>query len=235
MDSSTYLEHRSDLSGRSKLAIEAGILDPLTGELPASEYNRMPTAGEQSRTPAYAMRLGWKRAAYDGFASFGTGAYYSRQDWKFGRRVDAWAGTADWDLPLGPRFWLSGELYRGRAIGGLGAGANRSVLFTGSADIAQSTVLPLDSAGGWLQLKFKPAEKIEINSSFGEDHAFLSGMRRFPVGLSDLVRRNAGGILNVIFQPRSNLLFSVEYRRLRTVRPSPVTADHVSLAAGILF
>src|SRR5439155_20052992 len=218
---------RFDLSERSKVAIEAGILDPLTGEPPASEYRRMPTAGEQSRTPAYATRLGWKRTAYDGFASFGTGAYYSRQDWKFGRRVDAWAATADWDLPLGPRFWLSGELYRGRAIGGLGAGANGSVLFIGSVGLAESTVLPLDSSGGWLQLKFKPAAKIEFNSAIGADYAFLSGMRQFPVGLSDLVRRNAGGMLNIIFQPRSNLLFSVEYRRLRTVRLSPATARHV--------
>jgi len=229
------VEHRFDLSERSKVAIEAGILDPLTGELPASEYNRMPTAGEQSRTPAYATRLGWKRTAYDGFASFGTGAYYSRQDWKFGRRVDAWAITTDWDLPLGPRFWLSGELYRGRAIGGLGAGANGSVLLIGSADLAQSTVLPLDSAGGWVQLKFKPVQKLELNSAFGEDLAFLSGAQQIPAGLSGLVRRNSGGMLNFIFQPRSNLLFSVEYRRLRTVRLSPVTADHVSLAAGILF
>jgi len=229
------VEHRFDLTDRSQVVIEGGILDPLTGELPGSEYNRLPTAGEQSRTPAYAMRLGWKRTAYDGSASIGTGAYYSRQDWRFGRQVDAWAATADWDVPLGLRFHFSGELYRGRAIGGLGAGANASVLFTGSADLAQSTVLPLDSAGGWLQLKFKPAGKIEFNSAFGEDHAFLSGARQFPVGLSGLVRRNAGGMLNVIFQPRSNLLFSVEYRRLRTVRLSPVTADHVSLAAGILF
>ena len=61
------------------------------------------------------------------------------------------------------------------------------------------------------------------------------GREQFPAELSDLVRHNAGGMLNIIFQPRSNLMLSVEYRRLRTVRLSPVTADHVSLAAGILF
>jgi hypothetical protein len=228
------VERRFAWSDRSTFSVEGGILDPLTGELPASEYERMPTAGEQSRTPAYAMRLGWKRSAYDDFASFGGGVYYSRQDWRFGRHADAWAATGDWDTPLGPRFRLSGEVYRGRAIGGLGAGENGSVLFIGEAGLADTTVLPLDSMGGWAQLKFKATPKMELNAAFGEDFAFLSG-RQIPTGVADLVRRNVGGMFNVIFQPRSNLLFSVEYKRLRTVRISPVTADHVSVAAGILF
>ena len=111
------VEHRIVLSDLTKVILQGGVLDPLTGELPA-EYNRVPTAGEASRVPAYAMRLGLEHAAYDRLAAVGVGAYYSRQNWGFDRRVDSWAATMDWDLPLGHWFWLSGEAYRGRAIGG---------------------------------------------------------------------------------------------------------------------
>jgi len=42
---------------------------------------------------------------------------------------------------------------------------------------------------------------------------------------------------NYIFRPRSDLLFSAEYRRLRTyeVRGSPDTAGQLGLAVGFLF
>src|SRR5690349_446734 len=120
---------------------------------------------------------------------------------------------ADWELPLGPWFWLSGEVYRGRAIAGLGGGANGSVLF-----INPASVTPIDSAGGWIQLKFKPAPKVELNGAWGGDHAFLSESWR-PL-FEPPVRRNESGMLKVIYQPRSNLVFSVEYRRIHTVRPS---------------
>jgi hypothetical protein len=123
-------------------------------------------------------------------------------------------------------------LYRGRAIAGLGGGANGSVFLTASGGVT-----PIDSAGGWAQLKFKPLQKLEWNAAFGEDHAFLSGTRSFPAGFFEMpVRRNESGMFNVIYQPRSSLVFSLEYRRLRTVRPAgPSTADHVNLAAGIIF
>lgn len=225
-------ERRWNVSEQSRLSITGGVLDPLTGELPAAEYDRLPTAGERSRIPAYAARFAWERTAYGDSASLGAGSYYSRQNWQAGQTVDSWAATTDWNLPLGPKFWLSGEAYRGRAIGGLGGGPNGSILQTGL-----TRVTPIDSAGGWLQLKFTPAPKIELNGVFGEDHAFLSRFVLVPGSLPALpVNRNASGMFNVIYHPRSNLVLSAEYRRLRTVRPSgPATADHVNLAAGIIF
>src|SRR5690242_9179522 len=222
-----HVEHRWSVSDRSKLSLAGGVLDPLSGEFPASEYQRMPTAGERSRMPAYAARLGWQRTASDSAAGLGAGTYYSRQKWDSGERVDSWAATADWNLPLWPWFWLSGELYRGRAMAGLGGGANGSVAFAGTAN-----VIPIDSAGGWTQLKFKPLAHLEWNAAIGQDHGFFSRARAGEIP----VRRNASGMVNVIYQPRSSLVFSLEYRRLRTVRAGgPATADHINLGAGILF
>jgi len=234
-----HVEHRFALSDNDKFSIQGGILDPFTGELPA-EYDRIPTAGERSRVPAYAMRLGWQRAGRDHVAAAGAGAYYSRQNWGFGRTVDAWAATTDWDLPFGKDFSLSGEFYRGRAIGGLGAGASASVLFKGSSLVPASTVLALNSIGGWSQLKFKPVERMEFNVAFGEDQPFRPGLGRFLTQRAiegSPLSRNANGFFNVIYQARSNLLFSVEYRRLWTsgfYDPRQI-ANHVSITSGIVF
>jgi hypothetical protein len=50
-------------------------------------------------------------------------------------------------------------------------------------------------------------------------------------------KTNQMSFLNYILRPRADLLFSVEYRRLRTfeVSGAPATADQVGLAAGFLF
>ena len=235
-----HIDHRIALSNDSTMMVQGGILDSFTEELPTEEYNRTATAGERSRLPAQAIRVGWQRARNERVAALGAGAYHSKQDWGFGRTVHAWAATTDWDVPLGRWFALSGELYRGRAIGGLGAGASASVLFDGPATEPASSVQPVDSAGGWSQLKFKPASQLELNAAFGRDNPFRTLLGRPPAIDSvdeSPVNRNASGFLNVIYQARSNLLFSVEYRRLWTtgLDDATRTADHVSFSTGIAF
>ena len=234
------VDHRIALSNDSTMTFQAGILDPLTGELPAREYSRTVTAGERSRVPAQAIRVGWQRTMNQHVVVVGGGAYHSNHDWGFGRTVDAWAATTDWDVPLGPWLALSGELYRGRAIGGLGAGASDSVVFDGLPTVSTSAVLAVDSAGGWSQLKIKPLSRIELNATFGEDNPFRTRLRqRLTVESVEgsVVNRNASGFLNAIYQARSNLLFSIEYRRLWTAGLDDVThtADHVSVSTGIVF
>jgi hypothetical protein len=125
---------------------------------------------------------------------------------------------------------FSGEIYRGRAIGGLGGGATGSVVVT---DAPGTRVVPFDSTGGWAQLKFKPVERLQFNAAFGKD-ASATGE---PGAASGLIHRNAAAFGNMIYQPRSNLLFSVEYRRLWTSRFAlPLsTANQIGWGAGILF
>ena len=235
-----HVDHRVGLPGDSTMVIQWGLLDPLTGESPASEYDRVATAGERSRQPAQAIRVGWQRGADARVVAVGAGAYHARQNWGFGRTVDAWTATTDWDVALGRRFALSGELYRGRALAGLGGGASDSVLFDGAPTDAASIVRPVTTIGGGSQLKFKPAPRLEFNAAFGEDNPTRTGMSRlFSIGGGDgsAVNRNGSGLLNTIYQARSNLLFSIEYRRLWTTGLDDVTrtADHVSLTAGVAF
>ncbi len=228
-----YVERQLRHSGAWAASVQGGVLDGLTGELPVTEYSRTATAGERSRMPAYAVRFSLRRPAGDRSAQWGLGGYYSRQNWSFNRVVDGWLVTSDWELPLGTRVSLSGEMYRGRAIGGLGGGATGSVAFTGAFDDSASRALPFDSTGGWAQFKLQPANRFEFNAAFGKDVSSIADI----AAAFGKVHRNAAAFGNVIYQPRSNLMFSVEYRRLWTSRywlPLRI-ADQIGWGAGILF
>jgi hypothetical protein len=237
------VEHRVTLSEDSTFTLQAGILDGLTGEAPPPSYARTAQAGEFSRQPGYAGRAAWSHNLFGQTMTFGAGGYYSRQNWGFGRNIDGWAGTLDWTAPLGPRVSLSGEFYRGRALGGLGGGLYHSALFTGYPADPATRARGLDAIGGWSQLKFRASSKVEFNVAAGQDNPFANEIRAFPysaygVGLlSSPLMRNQSELFNVIYHPRSDLVFSAEYRHISTYETDNTryTADHVNLVMGILF
>jgi hypothetical protein len=231
-------EHRFSLSDQQTITVQAGILDNLDWELNYSSFERTAQAGEMSGQPAYAFRTAWSRPVQQHLLSLGAAGYYGRQDWTWGRYVDAWAGMADWQVPILPRLQLSGEFYRGRGIGGLGGGVGTSVVFSGTAPY--SPLRGVDTAGGWAQLKFQLTPKIEFNGVAAQDDAFTAGIRGFATDQNNsglIIGRNRGALGNVVFRPRSDLVFSAELRRLRTfpVYSSSSSTNQVNLALGILF
>jgi hypothetical protein len=234
------IEHRLHFSENSSFLLQIGLLDSLTGALPQEEFLRFPQAGEKSRQPAYGTRVAWTRQAFGRTFTLGAGGFYSRQYWGLGRNVDAWAGMSDWLVPFARWLELSGEFYRGRGIGGLGAGFARSAVWNGPLSNPSTTVRGLDATGGWAQLKLKPAEKYEFNGVFGQDSSQASEVRRFPNAqtyFDPTLVRDRSWMGNVVYHPRSDLLFSVEYRRLRTFSLSGASenANHFNLAIGVLF
>jgi hypothetical protein len=236
------VEHKIPVSENSNFLIQAGILDPLSGESPYSyaTYNRLPQAGEYSRKPAYAARAAWSGILMGQQATLGAGGYFSSQDWGFQRNVKAWSGMVDWSIPFGNEFAWSGEIYRGEGLGGLGGGTYRSVLFKGPPTSATSEANGLNTVGGWSQIKFKPQIKWEFDVAVGEDNPFANEVRTYPYNVSSRyaqIVRNQSGLVNVIYRPRSSLLFSAEYRRVQTYRldTEKQSADQVNLAMGILF
>jgi hypothetical protein len=235
-----YIEHRIPLSGGSRISLQGGIMDPLTGEFPGDSFYRAAQAGERTGQPAYAGRIAWTRSLQDDPLSIGAGGYYAQQNWDFGRVISVWVGTADWRVPLSHRFSLTGEFYHGRAIGGLGAAGGQSVAFTGKLSVPQTIVRGLNSTGGWTQLKFMPSERLEFNSAFGEDFSIPPGLPYYAQSIGYVGSpggRNEGVLFNGIYHLRSNLMFSLEYQRLRTsqTRPGLFTANQVSLSAATLF
>jgi hypothetical protein len=233
------VEHKITLSDSSHLMLQAGILDSLSGELPVSP-DRFPSWGEQSGQPAYAGRIAWTHRAFGQDLTVGFGGYYARQNFGLGRNVNGWASTFDVLLPLGKYFNLSGEFYRGAAVAGLGGGIGQSILTSGPFTDPATTIKGLDSMGGWMQLKFKPKTNFEINGAFGQDNPFAGELRRFPGSPSyfgESLARNLTPFVNFIYQPRSDVLFSVEYRRLQTymLDSSANTANHVAASVGYIF
>ena len=233
------IEHRVALSEDSSLQLQAGILDSLTGDYPNPRM-RVPSEGEQSGQPAFAARVAWSHHAFGRDVTVGVGGYYGRQNWGFGRNVDGWAGTTDVTVPLGKFFDFTGEFYRGRAVGGFGGGIGQSVLLSGPAMDATTTVRGLDSLGGWIQVKYKPKANFEVNFALGQDNPFASELRNFPATeyyYGALTSRNFTPFVNFIYHARSNVLFSAEYRRLQTnyLDSNLETANQIGLSVGYIF
>jgi regulator of replication initiation timing len=233
------VEHRVDLSDSYALFLQGGILDSLTGSIPQPGY-RYPTAGEQSGQPAYASRIALRKQFHGRDFTAGIGGYYARQDWGFARNLDSWAGTADVTIPLTDWATFSGEFYRGRAVGGIGGGIGQTILLSGDFYEPETTIRGLDSIGGWVQLKFKLNPTFEINTALGQDNPFAGELRKYPATASyygPLQARNFTPFINFIYRLRSDVLFSVEYRRLQSygLDANPNTANYVNVSLGYLF
>lgn len=234
------VEHRFALTDSQTVILQAGVLDNLDWEYPSDPFYRTPHAGEQSGQPAYAARTGWSSTRFDHPLTFGVAGYYGRQDWAWGRNVDAWAAMADWQVPIAQRLTLSGEFYRGNGIGGLGAAVGTSILYGGSQTNPNTPIRGLDDVGGWSQLKFQLTPKIELNGVFSEDNAFAGDVRGFATDQNNfgpILGRNRGALGNVVYRPKSDLLFAAEFRRLRTfpIYSASSTLNQINLSMGILF
>ena len=213
------IEHRFNLSDQQTLTLQGGILDNLDWENPSDPYFRSATAGESSGQPAYALRTSWSRPVFGHPLSVGAAGYYGRQNWSWDRFVDAWAGMTDWQIPIVRRLTLSGEFYRGRAVGGLGAAIGQTIVYGGNPCEPLYAIRGLDSAGGWSQLKFQLTPKLELNGVLAEDDAFAGDVRGFATDANNfgpILGRNRGALGNLVYRPRSDLLLSAEFRRLHT-------------------
>jgi len=236
-----HVEHRIAATAKSTVILQAGILDALTGE-PPNYYTwyRTPQAGEKARQPGYAARVAYSHPFFGHPFTIGTGGYYSRENWGYGCYVNGYAATLDWSVPLTGKFLLSGSFYRGQAIGGLGGATGLSVLYSGPLTDPNTSVLPLNTVGGWAQLKYRATTRLEFNAAFGQDNPFAADLRVFsePQSYGDpTLTRNQGVFGNVIYRPRSDVVFSLEYRRIKTfsIYDFNASVGQVNLGMGILF
>lgn len=235
------VEHKIPLSEKSSMLLQLGLLDSLTGDVqPVNRQDANPSWGEQSGQPAYAARVAWTHALNGQDLTVGAGGYYGRQFWGYGRNVDGWASMLDVSIPLAKMFSLTGEYYRGRAVAGLWGGIGQDVVMSGSMFNPTSVIKGLDSMGGWMQLKFQPRENFQINVAYGQDNPFAGELARFPnthTYSGYLYTRNQSPLVNFIYQIRSDVEISVEYRRLRTMYLNDDTqsANHYNATIGYKF
>jgi hypothetical protein len=233
------IEHRFALSDVSDFSIQGGFLDSLTGDFPRGAYARDPSWGEASGQPTFAARIAWSHRAFGENLTLGAGGYYERQSWGFTRTIDGWGGMLDATVPLGKRFEFTGAFYRARGAGGFGGGIGQTVLLNGSFINPATTFRGLDSMGGWAQLKYKLKPNFEINGALGIDNPFAGELRQYSVNTiyEDTYTRNLNPMVNFIYQIRSDILISTEYRWLNTsvLDAGSNSASHINLSLGYLF
>jgi len=233
------VEHHIATSDSSSILLQAGILDSVSGEGVEASFDRVATHGEQSGHPAYAARVAWSEKVLGQQTIVGIGGYYGRQNWALGRTIDGWIGSTDLTLPLGKVLAFRGEFYRGRAVGGFGGAIGQSVFWNGPFGNTNTAIHALDSMGGWAQLKFKPNPKFEVDAAFGDDSPFASELRSHvsPSHSSSLLSKNLSPFINFVYQPRSDVVFSTEYRHLKTfvLDGNPNSANLINFAIGYIF
>ena len=232
--------HRFNLNDKSSLVLEGGVLDPLTEEVPLFQ-GRNATAGEASRAPAIAGRISLDRSKDEKFPfTIGFGGYRANQQYQTFPTVASWTLNTDVKIGFGKHAEVSGEWYKGQAVGGLGGGIWASVVYPESVG-PHTAVHPLRSTGGWVQLKFMPISRLEFNGAYGQDENYGSDVRFFPFSFDTngfpAMQKNRTDLVNVIYKPSSVLLFALEYRHLFTL---PIVfggakGDQVNLAAGVHF
>ena len=229
--------HRVHTGRSSFVNGEFALIDP-SAPGPASDATlRQPNPAESSRRPGVEGRLSYSSSVGEHAFVLGAGGYYSRQNYGYGQRGNAWAGTADWKLPIGPRVEFSGEFYRGQGLGGLGGGTFKDyVTQPGSGAINE-----LNAVGGWSQLKFILSRQFELNAAIGQDNGFAKEIRASDSATNtdpySALARNRTAFGNLIYRPRAYLLFSGEYRDIHTWQiTGPVqSSQSLSLAAGYIF
>jgi hypothetical protein len=224
------------------LSFEAGLIDP-----PSPYYNsvQLDSPVEASRRPGAEGRISFhmdnRTTAPARSLAFGVGAYTADQFYNSTTRIHSWAVTADWQIPLFRWVDISGELYRGRAIGGLGGGLYKDIL-TGTDPITGlSHSVGVETAGGWTQLKLNLNARLEANFTFGMDDVFSSNFDNVNVSSSaswfTLAVRNSSIVGNLAYHPNSSLVFSPEYRRILswTYTGAPTVANIFTLSGGYRF
>ncbi|NYF77803.1 hypothetical protein [Granulicella arctica] len=216
-------KHSVALRGKDRnLSFQLGLLDPQTLNVANIVTNVANGVGEASGWPSYETRLSFSSGRENHRFELGVGGLYGRQDYTGNQQVDTWATTADWRVPFGDRWHLSGELYRGRGLGDLGGGAYRNVVTYNFPNSAATYLRALDAEGGWLQWSHRFSSILNANASIGQDSASGNEIRS-SVPLSSITTdplfgyaRNRTIVGNVIFRPWSSIIVSPEYRRLQS-------------------
>jgi hypothetical protein len=227
-------------SGR-RLQLEAGLWDPPTAGYSTNEIIRFPSPGEASKQPGYESRISYGTFTGERPFQIGVGGYYSRQSYPGNQSVDSWAVTTDWRTPISSHFELSGEGYRGRALGGLGGSVYKDVLFGTDPVSGLNYYEGLDAVGGWTQLKAHFSQSLEANAGIGLDNGFAEDFHAIilppTASATQLRARNRMAFGNVIFRPKTYLILSPEYRRIWTwpIYGTRSTADIFTLSAGYQF
>ena len=236
------VEQRIPFTEQNRLTLEAGLID--LGS-PGNTSIQLDTPVEASRRPGYEGRMAFHAdSSSTGIPHpfvLGVGAYSSNQYYGSATNIHSWAVTADWQIPLFKWVDISGEAYRGRALGGFGGGAYKDILTGIDMVTGLTRITGVDAAGGWSQAKFRLNQITEANIVWGMDDALSSSFDGLILSTTtnplELNARNSSFVGNVIFRPKTYLILSPEYRRLQSwLYTGPASSANIfTVTAGFQF
>jgi hypothetical protein len=199
-----------------------------------------PTSAQLSRWPGIEGRIALLGGSEQGGLQLGVGGLFApHRIFRF--NFNSWAGTLDYRIPFTSHTELSGSLYHGQALGGLGGGAYKDYLVRPDPDYpGHFYYRTLNGSGGWAQLKQRVNEHLEFNAAFGTDQVPAGQLRPYagaPSAVYLNLARNRTYVGNVIYSPSAYLLFSLEYRHLQSSPANGPTnnGDVIGVATGYRF
>jgi hypothetical protein len=235
------ISHDLALGGSTRFRLQADVVDVADPPYSSTTVTYPGSTNELSRWPGAQARLAIVNGAEDHGFQLGAGGYFAEHKTVYNSQFDSWAGTLDYRQPLPGNLQLSGNFYRGLALGGLGGGAYKDYGVRADQDNPGTFyVRALDDVGGWAQLKERAGERLEFNEAFGLDNVPARQVRRYPgvaTGIYQNLARTQTFVGNAIYSPSAWLQFSLEYRRLRSFAVNAPTAasDVIGVGAGYKF
>ncbi len=232
--------HDQAFAATHALRMQAALIDTADAPVdPESAYATNATPAERSRWPGVEARIALVGPKRDDGTHLGVGGYFAPHLTPLREGFDSWAATVDYHVAFSNWLTLQGSAYRGAGLGGLGGGAFKDYVY--SFNGTKAYFRPLDDVGGWTQLKARVNERLQFNAAMGLDQVFAGQLRPYYVEMPASPRinlaRNQTTTANVIYSPSSYLLFSLEYRYLRTtpVIGAPDISNIIGIAAGYKF
>jgi hypothetical protein len=233
-------EHRLQLTETNSIALEAGLWDAVYGGTNLYNYLPLPSDYESEKWPAVESRISW-RAGSDSRFQIGIGGYRGALKTKFGRTIPSWAFSTDASLRLLPKLSISGEVYRGSSLAGLGGGSHKDILIGTDPSTGAIRSIGLNAAGGWTQLKLNFSPVVEFNAAYGQDGGYGSDFRSLVLTATtnplSTLARNQMVTGNLILRPKTYLVLSPEYRRIQSTQLSgeSYVANLFTISAGYIF
>lgn len=235
------------LSSFQQLRMQAALIDVSDSPILPASTNAIisgappPSTAENSRWPGVEARLSLWNTQQKNSGEFGVGGFFAPHRIYGGIHFDAWAATLDYRQTLPEHMELSGNVYRGLGLGGLGGGAYKDYVYRPESDNpGEFYFRALDDVGGWVQLKQRTGQRLEFNAAFGMDNVPAGQVRPYST-ISDSfyqdLARNRTFTGNVIYSPSAYLLFSLEYRLLESsfINSPTSTSNIIGIAAGYKF
>jgi hypothetical protein len=235
------VRHDLPIGSTARFRTQAALIDVADPPYSTTSAAYSASTAESARWPGVQTRLAIASGAEDRGFELGAGGYFAEHRTSYDKGFDSWAGTLDYRQPLPGRLELSGSVYRGLALGGLGGGAYKDYGVRPDHDNpGQFYLLPFDDVGGWAQIQEQATERLQFNGAFGFDDVPGGEISRYPgaaAGTYQNLARSQTFTGNVIYSPSAWLLFSLEYRHLSSYSvDAPAASSHViGVAAGYKF